>query len=411
LFHLFDNYHVFVREDQKIMILFIKTIFTLGMFAMPQLSVIAESVSSESSFVLRGNVRNLEEEDGNQIKTCTEYANVCLKVTVECLDENTVKYCLVPTEPACEIPSHLNLYVANVNSEDPPPIIENSFVGCSKVSACTDCEQLPKRIGYKCDFVQEEDEGDEGDDGDEDEQTLEGSLCVTVPSDADKLPDVVFSVKHGQGCGTVEVELPFFLAEDDGSYNTFTCYGQCACGGPYQTTCTIAFDSPTCTTPPGPTTETSFATRDKDQTSNCFSDFGIERWGWTNGPFTSGNTYEMEIYAGAGQCDISKGEEVGTVEVVYDANPDVVIVNYALKEGYTLEEVHVYVGEFYTPEEEKEKVLPKNKKGDFTVAPGDYQYKKIDFDPDDATEFTLEASVDGHPVYVIAHAVVSGVFP
>ena len=65
------------------------------------------------------------------------------------------------------------------------------------------------------------------------------------------------------------------------------------------------------------------------------------RWGWTN-PITP-STYEWPLWAGAAQCDTSKGTLVGSVTVVYDA-AGVVAVTYNVALPYLLRETHVYVG-------------------------------------------------------------------
>jgi hypothetical protein len=119
--------------------------------------------------------------------------------------------------------------------------------------------------------------------------------------------------------------------------------------------------------------ETAFA---KGDAAICFIDHGFSRWGWTN-PIVPG-TYTWDLWAGAGQCDTSKGILVGSVTVVYDGD---VTVTYNVSEPYLLDETHVYAG--YD-------MFPKTKKGKLTVAPGQYYN---------------DGSFDGM-VYVIAHAVV-----
>jgi hypothetical protein len=108
-----------------------------------------------------------------------------------------------------------------------------------------------------------------------------------------------------------------------------------------------------------------------------FCDY-FANWGWTN-PIEPG-TYNWPLWAGAGQCDTSKGTLVGTVTVVYDGTN--VIVTYNVDAPYLLDETHVYAG--YD-------MFPKDRKGNSTVAPGQY---------------TNNSPFDGSQVYVIAHAVV-----
>jgi len=115
-------------------------------------------------------------------------------------------------------------------------------------------------------------------------------------------------------------------------------------------------------------------------TANSFCDNGFSNWGWSNqiGPGTYGG---WTLWAGAGQCDTSKGLDVGTVDVVYDGGGNVT-VTYNLNSPYILRETHVYVDVG---------MFPLNDAGDPTTAPGQYY---------NASPF------GGELVYVIAHAVV-----
>ncbi|NER11506.1 thioester domain-containing protein, partial [Muriicola jejuensis] len=124
--------------------------------------------------------------------------------------------------------------------------------------------------------------------------------------------------------------------------------------------------------------ETAFARGENGAT--CFIDTPQEfdRWGWTIGPITEGD-YTYDVYAGAGQCDISKGVLVGTVDVSYsDGNVE---FEYNIDEGYTVQETHSYAGKA---------MFPTDKKGRPTVAPGQYSIAK---------------GLNGE-IYIIAHAVV-----
>jgi hypothetical protein len=105
----------------------------------------------------------------------------------------------------------------------------------------------------------------------------------------------------------------------------------------------------------------------------------FSNWGWTNqiGP---GTYTGWTLWAGAGQCDPSKGLNVGTVDVEYDVN-GFVVVTYNVGFPYIIKETHVYVD--VNP-------FPFNASGP-TTAPGQYY---------NASPFS------GEDVYVIAHAVV-----
>jgi hypothetical protein len=121
--------------------------------------------------------------------------------------------------------------------------------------------------------------------------------------------------------------------------------------------------------------ETAYA---KGNIADCFMPT-FANWGWTN-PIMPG-TYQMDLWAGAAQCDTSKGTLVGTVTVVYGAN-GVVAVTYNVGAPFILDETHVYAGTTK---------FPLDRRGRPTVAPGSY-YNRSPF--------------GGGRVYVIAHAVV-----
>jgi hypothetical protein len=114
-------------------------------------------------------------------------------------------------------------------------------------------------------------------------------------------------------------------------------------------------------------------------TSTCFIPI-FSNWGWTNKIGPAPAVYSWDLWAGAAQCDTSKGTLVGSVHVVYDED-GYVHVFYEVMAGYLLKETHVYAGYGMFP------VV----KGKQTVAPGAY---------------TNASPFDGGYVYVIAHAVV-----
>jgi len=154
------------------------------------------------------------------------------------------------------------------------------------------------------------------------------------------------------------------------------------------------------------TCETAFAKSD-DAPSPCFLDVDADgdgrrdfsRWGWYNGPIGAG-TYAFPIYAGAGQCDTSKGTLVGTLSVAYDGAA--ATVTYAATPGttYGFDEVHLYVGS---------EMLPRDGNGAYTVAPG--QYPVVDDGYAGATSVTHTVSGLSGDLYVVAHAVACGEYP
>lgn len=140
--------------------------------------------------------------------------------------------------------------------------------------------------------------------------------------------------------------------------------------------------TPNCNEPPAEThSETAYAYG--GDSAKCFSEYGFKRWGWTNGEYAEGD-YTLDLYAGAGQCDITKGTLVGNVTVNYHGG--VATVKYNVNAPYTLGETHLYVG--------NNPLYPK------AVAPGQSPF----------TGGGANYQVTGlsGSIYVIAHAEVGG---
>lgn len=145
--------------------------------------------------------------------------------------------------------------------------------------------------------------------------------------------------------------------------------------------------------------ETAFAFGD-----TCFIDIeGLapNRWGWSLGPIDpSGGPYSNSIYAGAGQCDVARGTEVGSLEIAFSQDDQgcvVAHVTYALSADFTLAETHLYVGST---------LVPIGQNGSPTVAPGLYPYSDV---TNDAASTSYDVTLCGDaPIYVIAHAVTCG---
>jgi hypothetical protein len=128
---------------------------------------------------------------------------------------------------------------------------------------------------------------------------------------------------------------------------------------------------------------------DIDEDGDGRGDFN--RWGWTTGPLSAGS-YEYPIYAGAGQCDISKGTHSGTLQVSYDGLK--AVVTFEMFESFSMNEIHLYVGS---------EILARDVNNEFTVAPG--QYPEVVDGLDGSTLYTVEVDISG-PIYVVAHSVV-----
>jgi hypothetical protein len=143
--------------------------------------------------------------------------------------------------------------------------------------------------------------------------------------------------------------------------------------------------------------ETAFAFKTVPSYVKCFLDLGFNRWGWTNGPVgLDNNVTYYYIYAGAGQCDVSKGTFVGQL-VIYNNHDGTLTAFVDLEPGYGLSETHLYIGS---------DPLPKDNNGNPTVAPGQYPYIHENLNGANTDSFTVEGVSSGY--YLIFHAVVCG---
>ncbi|MDL1979438.1 MAG: hypothetical protein LWX52_15350 [Deltaproteobacteria bacterium] len=136
----------------------------------------------------------------------------------------------------------------------------------------------------------------------------------------------------------------------------------------------------------------SFLDIDEDGDGN--GDFN--RWGWSNGPVGHG-IYTWDIYAGAGQSDITKGTLVGTLTVDYNESTATVTFNMTPGSGYYMDENHLYVGN---------EILARDVNNEFTVAPG--QYPTIHDELNSATSDSYIIEGLSGDIYVVAHATVCG---
>ncbi len=158
-----------------------------------------------------------------------------------------------------------------------------------------------------------------------------------------------------------------------------------------------------------PAEETVYITRETEKYANCETVYaklpgddarcflmdGFNRWGWTNTISPSDAPYTMTLYAGAAQCDVSKGDEVGTVMINY--NGESLSVEYIMNEGYALSEAHVYVGCDKYPE------IVTGKTSKPTVAPGQYTF--VGDYLDHSSNVTVNFTDVSGDVYVIVHGV------
>lgn len=128
----------------------------------------------------------------------------------------------------------------------------------------------------------------------------------------------------------------------------------------------------------------------------CFlddDDENFKRWGWVIGPISAPYSETFDLYAAAGQCNLNKGEIVGSVSVMY--MDDYVDVEFQVFGDWALFESHLYVGNAK---------YPTKPNGQNTVAPGKYGNKQSDPDGTDYMSYKID-DVSGE-LYIIAHAVV-----
>lgn len=128
--------------------------------------------------------------------------------------------------------------------------------------------------------------------------------------------------------------------------------------------------------------------------ANCFLSIpGVtsNNWGWSNGPIVAGpGTYSWPIYAGAGQCDITKGTLVGTLNVVYNGSSATITFN--MGGNVHLSTTHLYVG--------NDILAKKNNK--WTTAPGQFPYKHETLNGANSDSFTING-LSGS-IYIAAHS-------
>ena len=149
----------------------------------------------------------------------------------------------------------------------------------------------------------------------------------------------------------------------------------------------------------GENSETAFAYTG-DANGHCFSEWSIPRWGWTNEISMDDGQTILDIWAGAAQCDPEKGTYVGDLIVEVEGNT--ATVTYDMVDGeFFLEQVHLYIGD--------SELAPTD--NGVTVAPGQYPYMDDGLaDLDTYTYIVNLDDIEGESFWLIAHAVVSGMY-
>ena len=111
---------------------------------------------------------------------------------------------------------------------------------------------------------------------------------------------------------------------------------------------------------------------------------------------TEGTYSNIPLYAGAGQCDITKGEQSGNVEITYLDGK--VTVEIELLSGFVMTETQLYIGNNDYPEKKQGQNTVE------TVAPGQYPYNSGTLNNVTTYTFSPSETFSG-AIYVIVHAV------
>jgi hypothetical protein len=220
------------------------------------------------------------------------------------------------------------------------------------------------------------------------------------------LSDLGFACPSDPATYQVAAHASVRLPKGDGTYQQETAWangtrlvesGSWATAFSFDTSCECEVIPPP--TPVEQTCETAFAYSEQ---AACFLDLDLNqdgrrdfsRWGWTLGPISEGS-YQYDIYGAAGQCNLGNGTLVGTLDVTYASGS--VTLSYRSLPGFNFSQAHGYAGA---------DVLPKDRNGNYTVAPG--QYTTVESLADGTTAHTTVISGLSGPVYVVSHSVACG---
>jgi hypothetical protein len=150
---------------------------------------------------------------------------------------------------------------------------------------------------------------------------------------------------------------------------------------------------------------------DSNTRSQCFSDIidphtnaiVAQRWGWANGPYNDDLSYPitLNIYAGAGQCDINKGTLVGHLIINYNELTCQITITYQALAGFVFTEVHLYVGD------ELMFIECSGNTCQYSTKWGHYPYSKEFTSGQSTVTFNIEERICDD-FYVTAHSVACG---
>ena len=139
------------------------------------------------------------------------------------------------------------------------------------------------------------------------------------------------------------------------------------------------------------------------------SDTITSAWGWQIGPVSSGTSGTKNIYAGAGNNDISKGTLVGKLNYTHTSNGDgtcTVKVSWNMDAGFSLDETHLFIGYQNTLTSAPGKLGNSNGCSGSPVGSGGISLPIHTLNS--ATSDSYTATTNCSPLYIAAHAVACG---
>lgn len=182
-----------------------------------------------------------------------------------------------------------------------------------------------------------------------------------------------YTLSYGPYVACTPVQLPTNTASYITSDNGLT--GSATAGG-------MTVNITGCNTGDAEELGTGFAFGSGASPFTTLSNGSIRRWGWSL-QIAAPGSYTYDVYVGAGQNDLSKGTNVGTVTITYTGTT--VTAAYNLDAGFVAMQQHLYAGGTSLP------VVCKGKSCSPSVAPG---------------QFTVATNLTGGPIWVIAHSVI-----
>jgi hypothetical protein len=130
-------------------------------------------------------------------------------------------------------------------------------------------------------------------------------------------------------------------------------------------------------------------------TSTCFTDYGLNNFGWTNGTFTNnppaGYCFPTYLSPCPTSCENNYENVIGLARIKYVDNLNIGIEFSDIVDGYTLKEAYVYIGTEPLPQVN----------GQYTSDPENFNYKNLNVEDN---YWLLEFPKPEEEFYVITYA-------